>query len=375
MAVPFDRITSEALENFGNKKAYDNLAAKDGIVRAFGMGGGIKLAQNDELELVVGGASNFVERTLYGQNTNIAHRSKTTEVAVTDDEGYTLIKVPQRIIDGAIVYNQIERDQVAGNWAIAPGVIEDKFDQFNTSWVQVIATALRQATPSGTLDPFTLLPSATTGTVNGILIPRTPAQQATDNATTAGISRGDNSWWRNQYSNTSYALQTVAGMAALYTDVYSACMRGMGVGWEPNIGVCANVVIGSLGASISNNARGTYQDAKSAKQQLGRDNIMFYNAMLVPDASSRFLNGTAGKIAFINTDALKIKVLKGQGNSLKGMMTEDNGMGSLPIFWKEGGESSFVNDPKTLLWIKIGYLTYNLVPRSLQDHGLADNIT
>lgn len=375
MSVPFDRITSEALENYGNKKAYDNLAAKDGIIRAFGENGGIDIARSDKMEIVVGGQSNFVERTLYGQNTNIAHRSKSQEVAITDDEGYTLIKVPQRLVDGAIVYNQIERDQIAGNWAIAPGIIEDKFDQFNTSFVQVIATALRQATPNANLDPYTLLPSGTTGTVNGILIARTPAQQATDAATTAGISRGDNSWWRNQYSNTSYAVQTVAGQAGLYTDVYAACQRGMGTGWEPNIAICANIVMGSFGATITNNRRGTYQDAKSANSQLGSDKIKFYNAELTPDSSSRFLNGTAGKVAFINTAALKIKVLKGQGNSLKGMVDENNGMGSLPVFWKEGGEGSFVNDPKTLLWIKIGYLTYNLVPKSLQDHGLADNVT
>lgn len=369
MAVPFDRITSEALENYGNKQAFDNLAAKDGIVRAFGMSGdGIKLASNEELEVVVGGQSNFVERTMYGQNTNIAHRSKTQEVDITDDDGFTLIKVPQRIIDGAIVYNQIERDQVAGNWSIAPGILEDKFAQFNDSWVQVIATALRQTTP-GALDPYTLLPTGTTGTVNGILIPRTPAQQATDNATTAGISRGDNSWWRNQYSNTSYDLTTAAGQRGLYNDVYALTMRGIGVGWEPNIGVCGNVVIASFGAAKSNNNRGTYQDAKSQKTQFGADNIMFYNAMLVPDSSSRFTS----KVALINSRALKIKVLKGQGNSLKGQMSENNGMGSLPVFWKEGGEGSFVNDPKTLLWIKIGYLVYNLVPRSLQDHGLADN--
>jgi hypothetical protein len=374
MAVPFDRITSEALENFGNKKAYDNLAAKDGIVRAFGMGGGIQLAEGNKLEIVSGGQSNFVERTMYGQNTNIAHRSKSQEVSVTDDEGYTLIKVPMRLIDGAIVYNQQERDSVAGDWAIAEGLIQDKFDQFNTSWVQVIATALRQAVP-GALDPFTLLPSGTTGTVNGILIPRTPAQQATDAATTAGISRGDNSWWRNQYSNTSYALQTVAGQAALYSDVYAACMRGMGVGWEPNIGICGNVVLGSLGATITNNARASYQDSVSQKSQIGRDSIMFYKAEICPDSSTRFVNGSASKLALINTNGLKIKVLRGQGNSLKGMLTQDNGMGSLPVFWKEGGEGSFVNDPKTLLWIKLGYLTYNLVPKSLQDHGLADNCT
>lgn len=371
MAVPFDRITSEALEAYGNKKAYDNLAAKDGIVRAFGLAGdGIKIAASDELEMVTGGQSNFVERTLYGQNSNIAHRSKADEVSITDDDGYTQIKVPQRIIDGAIVYNQIERDQVAGDSALAESVISDKFDQFNDSWVQVIATALRQASP-GALDPYTLLPSGTTGTVNGILIARTPAQQTTDAATTAGISRGSNSWWRNQYSNTSYDLTSTTGMRGLYNDVYALCMRGIGVGWEPNIGVCGNVAIASFGAAKSNNSRGTYQDAKSLKTQIGADNIAFYNATLVPDSSSRFTS----KIALINTRGLKLKVLKGQGNSLKGMMSEDNGMGSLPVFWKEGGENSFVNDPKTLLWIKIGYLVYNLCPKSLQDHGLADNIS
>jgi hypothetical protein len=374
MAVPADRITTQALEAFGNKQFYDNLAAKDGIIRAFGQGGGIKIARENEIEYVQGGQGNFVEGTLYGQNTNIAHRSKTTEVTTTDDEGATQIRVPQRLVDGALVYNQVEMDQIQGRAALSESITDFKFKQFGTSWVQVIATALRQATP-GALDPLTLLPGGTTGTVSGILIARTPAQQGTDGATTAGISRGDNSWWRNQYSNTSYALQTQAGYAALYTDVYALCMRGIGVGWEPDIALCANIVLGSLGSGITNNRRGTYQDAKSAKMQLGSDNLMFYNAQITPDGSSRFMNGSAGKVAFINTAALKLKVLKGAGNSLKGMMDEDNGMGSLPVFWKEGGEGSFVNDPKTLLWIKLGYLVYNLCPLSLQDHGLADNCT
>lgn len=368
-----DRLTSEALENFGNKEAYDNLSRLDGIIRVFGQNNGIKVAGAREYEIVEGGAGNFVERTMYSQNTNVAHRSKGDSVATADDEGFTLIKSPQKLIDGAIVYNQVERDQVAGNWAIAPGLVEEKIDQFNTTWIQVIADAIRQATP-GALDPLTFLPSATTGTVNGILIARTPAQQATDAALTCGLSRGLYSWWRNQYSNTSYDLTATAGRRGLYLDVFFACSRGtQGSMWRPNVGVAAGVVMASLGATIDSAKRATFE--QDGKFLYGQNQVDFYGAQIVEDSSSRFLNGSAGKIAFFNTNAIKIKVLKGQGNSMKGMIKSNNELGSLPVFWKEGGMGSFVNDPTSLKWLKLGYLVYNIVPKSLQDHGLADNCT
>lgn len=361
MAVPFTRLESEALDSYGSKDAFDNLMRYDGIIEGLGGNEGIKFEE--------GGQPNFRERTLYGQNTNVAARGKNEQITTVDDDGFTLISVPQRIVDGSIVYNQQELDQVQGDPSLAPGLIEDKIVQFNSSWVQVIADLIRQAVP-GAKDPFTLLPSGTTGTVNGILIARTPTQQGTDAATTAGISRGDNSWWRNQYSNTSYDLTTTGGRRGLHLDVYAACTRGNSAMFEPNIGICSTVALSSLGAAADNNRRGTYSDA-NGNMKLGYDNIMFYNARLVRDSSSRFLNGSAGKIAFINSRALKIKVLKGQGKVQKEMLDQKNNLKSLPIFWKHKNMS----DIDSLNYVTIGYLTFNLVPKSLQDHGLADNLS
>lgn len=360
MAVPFTRLESEALDNYGSPQAFDNLMRYDGIIEGLGGNEGIKFEE--------GGQPNFRERLLYGQNSNVAARGKNQQISTVDDEGYTLSSVPQKIVDGSIVYNQIELDQIAGNPAIAGGLIEDKIDQFNSTWIQVIADLLRQATP-GANDPYTLLPSGTTGTVNGILIARTPTQQGTDGATTAGISR-TNSWWQNQYSNTSYDLTTTAGRRGLHLDVYAPCTRGNSAMFEPNIGICSTVVLSSLGAAADNNRRGTYSDA-NGNMKLGYDNIMFYNARLVRDSSSRFLNGSAGKVAFINSRAIKLKVLKGQGKVSKEMLDQRNNLKSLPIFWKHKNMS----DIDSLNYVTIGYITFNLVPKSLQDHGLADNCT
>lgn len=360
MAVPFTRIVSEAIEAYGDKEASDNLARYDGIVGVFGLKGAIKFE--------TGGRDSFRERTLYGQNTNIASRGAYAQITTVDDDGYTLIETPQRIVNGSIVMNQIQIDQVQGSAALAVDLASDKIDQFNSSWIQVIADLFRQAVP-GANDPYTLLPSGTTGTVNGILIPRTAAQQGTDGATTAGISRGDNSWWRNQYSNTSYDLTTTAGRRGLYLDVYQACTRGASADFEPNFGVCGGAVLASLGAAADNNRRGTYGDESTMK--LGYDNIKFYNATIIRDSSSRFLNGSASKIALLNTKMLQIKVLKGTGKVSQSALDERNGLKSFPIFWKH----QMMSDIDTLNWVSIGYITFNFVPRSLQDHGLSDNCT
>lgn len=356
MALPsIGRLESEALENYGDMDAYNELLRYDGIVRGLATGEGIKLE--------TGGRDNFVERVLYGQNSNVAARGKNQQVLTVDDDGFTQAKTPQRIVDGAMVYNQIEQDQVAGDWKLAPSLIKDKIQQFSTTWVQVIADLMRQATP-GANDPYTLLPGGTTGTVNGILIARTRAQQTTDAATTAGIDR-TNAWWQNQYSNTSYDLTSVAGRRGLHLDVYAACTRGDGEAYAPNLGICGTAALSSLGAAADNNRRATYSDGGQIK--FGFEDIVFYNARIIRDSSSRFTN----KVAFINTKALKIKVLKGQSGVKKEMLTQDNNLGGLPIFWKHQG----LSDIDTLNYVTLGYLTFNFVPKSLIDHGLADNVS
>src|SRR3990167_2806421 len=145
-----------------------------------------------------------------------------------------MASVPQKVISGSVVINQIERDQVAegSKWAIG-NLMKDKVKQFKSTWVRTNADALRQATP-GANDPYTLLPSGTSGTINGILSPVAPATAA---GTTAGVSRADNSWWRNQYTNSSIDISAEAGRASLYNLSYALCVRGNSKEDEPDFGI------------------------------------------------------------------------------------------------------------------------------------------
>lgn len=358
MAVPFTRLESQAIENYGERDLYDNLLRYDGIIA--GLGG------REAIKYEVGGRTEFRERTLYGQNTNVGHRGKNAQIPTVDDEGFTMAATPQRVISGSIVYNQVELDQCQGDEQLGD-LIEDKIAQFNATWVQVIADALRQSAPSAT-EPYTLLPSGTSGTVNGILVAAAPASQA--GITTAGISR-NNTWWRNQFSSTSFDLTTVAGQRGLYLNVYAPCTRGNGPTFEPDIAPCSTVVLASLGADADNNRRATYSDGR-LKVQLGHDSIMFFNAALIRDSSSQFLNGSAGLVTFLNSRALRLKVLRGRGTTSQQLLTQRNNLKGLPINWKT---SSFHPDYDSLNFVRIGYLVYNLVPKSLQDHGLANNCT
>ena len=371
MPVPFTRLEAEARDSYGSKNAFDLVAQSDGIVAYLG--------SREAITFEDGGQPDFRERLMYGYNTNIGHRGKGAQIPTIDDEGFTLASVPQKVLDGSIVYNQIELDQVRGNPAIAPGLIADKIRQFNPSWVRNIAIALRQATP-GANDPYSILPSGTTGTVDGILVARTPAQQVSDAATTAGILRSETvsiggetiRWWANQYSNTSFDLTTVAGRRGLHLNVYLPCVRGAGKLWEPDFGIAHSIVLSSLGAGDDALRRYSVDDRTL---KLGFENIVFHNATVIRDPSARFANaaGTAAKIAFFNSRALKLKVLRGTGKVTKEMMTEDNNLKSLPIFWKNGNQAE--SDIDSLNWVSVGYLCYNIVPMSLMDHGLADNCT
>ena len=167
MAVPFSRLQSEAIDSYGTKEAFDELCRYDGIVYWLGKAGAIQYE--------TGGQPNFRERIMYGLNTNVGFRGKNAAIPQTDDDGFTLVSVPQALITGAIVYNQQELDMVRGNPAIAVGLIQDKTKQFKDTWVQTIAGALRQASPAAT-DPYTLLGASGEG--NCILLPTAPASQS-----------------------------------------------------------------------------------------------------------------------------------------------------------------------------------------------------
>jgi len=349
MAVPFTRLASQVLDNHATK-LNNALKEANGVVSVLGDRGSIQFEN--------GGGTNFKERILYGQNSNVGFRSKTAQIPTADDDGVTMVSVPQRTISGSIVVNQVEKDQVKGKWAIGQ-LLSDKMTQFRTTWTQKWAEILLQATPAAN-DPYTLLPSGTSGTINGILSPVLPSGAA---GTTGGISRADNDWWRNQYFGTAIDISTEAGDASLYENLYSKCLFGSAKQDEPDFGLTDFGSFGDLGASASAKRRGTLSDQSVTK--LGFRNIMYYNAAIITESSSRMAN----KFVLLNTRDLVIKVLRPTGGSIS-MADQANGLGSVPVVMK-----GFQQDIDTLNEVSLGYVVAGLVPRLLRTHGLADNIT
>lgn len=349
MAVPFTRLASQALDNH-DVRLHDALKRANGIIAILGSRG--------RIEVENGGGENFKSRILFGLNTNVGFRGKNAQIPTVDDEGITMATVPQRTLSTSIVINQIELDQVKGEWAIGQ-LIQDKMDQNSTSVVQKWSDILLQASP-GANDPYTVLPSGTSGTINGVLSPVVPGSAA---GTTAGISRADNSWWRNQYTNTSIDMSTEAGDDSFYAEAYSPTIFGASMKDEPDFGLTSFPIFGDIGSGASAKRRGTLQEQSVSK--LGFRNLVYYNATLIQEVSTRIAN----KVALLNTRDLAIKVLRPTGGVIKNV-DQNNNLGSIPIVMKK-----IQNDIDSLNRIQLMYITAGLVPRQLRTHGLADNIT
>src|SRR3990167_1693935 len=347
MAVPFTQLASTYLDNY-DTKLNNALKAADGVIAVLGAKGKIK----EE----IGGGDTFKTRVMYQGNPNTAFGDPTAPVNTNKSEGITMSSVPQKFIRGAIVIGDVDRDRAArqGEWAIGE-LINDNMQQAMTAYIQTWAAALRQAAPGGN-DPLTLLPSSA-NVANGILAPQTPASQT---ATTAGISRGDNSWWRNRYSNTSMDSSTAAGRASLNA-LYLETVNGSSLEDEPDFGLSSGSIIATLAANIDSNRRADYGDKFMA--QLGLRGIMFQNAMLIRDASTILAN----KVGFINTRDLYLKFLRGTSpGSKKETWDEDNGLGQIPV-----NVLPFIHDIDSFHTISLFYAVASLVPAQLRTHALA----
>lgn len=350
MAVPFTQLASTYLDNY-DVKLNNALKAADGIIAVLGAKGKVK----EEL----GGGDTFKTRVLYSGNPNTGFGDPTQPVTTLKADGITMSSVPQKFIRGAVVIGDVDRDRAArqGEWAIG-NLIEDNMTQAMTTYVQEWAAALRKATPTAN-DPLTLLPSSAQA-ANGILSPQAPASQT---ATTAGISRADNSWWRNQYSNTSMDASAEAGRASLGA-LYLQTVFGSSLEDEPDFGLTSGTVIADMAANIDSNRRADYADKLMA--QLGLRGIMFQNAMLIRDASTLLAN----KVCFINTRDLYIKYLRGTAPSAKKeSWNENNGLGQIPV-----NVLPFQHDIDSFHTISLFYAVASLVPAQLRTHALADNV-
>ena len=349
MAVPFTQFASSVLDNY-DTRLHDSLKAANGVVAIMGMRGRIRVE--------VGGGPNFRGRVLYAGGSNGDFRGKNAEIPTNEPEGETMWSVPQRFYTTSMVINQIDRDQIRGKWALG-NLLEDRMRQMETEYVQDVAAALLVAIPAANA-PYSILPSGTSGEINGILSPVAPASAA---GTTAGISRADNSWWRNQYTTTAIDMSAEAGDASLYQNAYAPCLFGAAKADAPDFGLTSFPIFGVIGADASSKRRGTLQEQGVSK--LGFNNLVYYNATLIQEASTRI----ASKIAFLNTNYLGIKVLQPSGGRLR-QMDQNNNLGSIPLVVRE-----FQRDITTLNDVATGYITFALVAELLRVHGLADNVS
>lgn len=353
MAVPFTQDQSTFLDNYGTR-LNNAIKRADGIIKV--------LFAKKAVEEETSGGTNFRERVMYNVNQNIAWRGATTQIPTLEDDAITMASVPQKVISGTIVLNKVRLDRAKknGEWAIGQ-LVEDCKMVAETGYVQAWADALRADAP-GANDPYTLLPSSNANSANGILAPTAPASQT---ATTAGISRADNSWWRNQYTNTSIDISAESGRATLRGTLYSACSFGAGMQDEPDFGVTSSAILGDLSSAVDSNRRGSYEDKFLA--QLGLRGIIFDNAVLIRDTATKFAN----RIALINTRDLKIKYLSADGMNKVEKQTwdQENDLGGVPI---QMGQ--WVEDIDSLNWVAKFYAVASLVPCQLRTHGLADNV-
>lgn len=353
MAVPFTQDQSTFLDNYGTRLA-NAVKRADGIIKV--------LLAKKCVEEETSGGENFLERVMYGVNQNIGWRGATTQIPTLEDDAITMAKVPQRIISGSIVLNKVRLDRAkkSGEWSIGQ-LIEDCKKIAETGYVQKWADALRADAPAAN-EPFTLLPSSNANSANGILSPTAPASQT---ATTAGISRADNSWWRNQYTNSSIDISAEAGRATLHSGLYLGCTFGSSQDDEPDFGLTSGSILADLGAAIDTNRRGDYASNFLAK--LGLSGVQFHNATLIRDSATKFAN----KVAFINTRDLKLKYLTSDGMNKSDKQTwdQENELGGVPV-----NMGQWIEDIDSLNWVAKFYAVASLVPCQLRTHGLADNV-
>ena len=354
MAVPFSHALTSYLDNY-DRKLYNALKRADGVISVFGAKGRIKEES--------GGGPNFRERVMYGTNPNTGWGTTTGQVGTVATEAKTMASVPQRFIRGSVVLNHVELARAAkqSEWALGDYVKEEMMVA-ETTYVQAWADALRATAPAAN-DPFSLLPTAANA-ANGILSPQAPAAQT---ATTAGISRAENTWWRNQYSNTSIDISTAAGRSLLQ-QLYLRTVFGSSLEDEPDFGLTNALVISDLTQDVNTNRRAGCGDELMAKLKIS--GIMFENAMLIRDSASIMDN----KVCFLNTNYLFLKFLRlmtsGVGESgTKENWNQDNDMGMIPI-----QVLPFQRDIDSFHFVSLFCAVASLVPTGLRNHGLADNV-
>lgn len=328
-----NRVLTTTLQRYGSAIS-NEIKRNDSVVEIFGA--------KERIEVVTGGNRAF-EILDTQENPNFAFRSMYANSAKQRSETRLTAKYGWATIDGIVALNRVEQAMNAGSSKIFDIAEADITNAKNTI-IRKIADALRATTP-GANDPESVL----------TIIPDTAL--ASQTTSTGELSRSTySSFWRSQYDATAMVLSTAAGLASLEGFYLQSIAKSSTSKKEmPDFGLTNGtlyaVLSATFGDALKRNGTGSVDNLA-----LGVDGIKIFNALVVADPAM-----AAGDIRFINTNYMKLQVLR-----MPGMENIGDKPQSLPFVF-----DPFVEDDESPNKTAFGILVFALTCSSLMRQGIA----
>lgn len=330
------RVLSTTLQRYGASIS-NEIKRNDSVVEVFGA--------KERIEVVTGGNRAF-EVLDTQENPNFAFRSMYVNSAKARSETRLIAKYGWATIDGIVAINRVEQAMNAGSSKIFD-IAQADIENAKNTIIRKVADALRATTP-GANDPESVVS----------IIPDTAT--ASQTTSTGELSRSTySSFWRSQYDATAMVLSTAAGLASLEGFYLQSCAKSSTSKKEmPDFALTNGTLYAVLSATFSDNLPRVVKIGTGAAPELslGVDGIKIFNALMVADPSM-----AAGDIRFINTNYMKLQVLR-----MPGMENIGDKPQSLPFVF-----DPFADDLESPNKTAFGILVFALTCSSLQRQGIA----
>lgn len=342
-----DRQVVFALEK-KSEKIFENIFLQNGVLAALG--------SNKRVKIVVGG-NRFDERIHLGENPNFAHRARTTQIPTSFANNWRTAQYGQAIVDGAAIVNLVEIDQAQGTHKL-DDIMEKSIEEALNTVPNVVADAL-MATTSGANDPLSIIETIETTAFGS------------QTSSLGGVSRStfnsEPGAWQNQFSSSAIVdIGSAAGKSRIEKFAWDCSPGGSARNQQPDIGLTSTGVFAKFTGGDDDRRRFSPSD-KMLK--LGFDNVLINNAAVMADKTMTNLN--KGELIFLNTNYMRLQVLKGPRTKVTGdVITVGDGKQAIPLQVRPPIES----EDHLNVAIKM-YMVYNLTFGGLRQHGRQTNIT
>lgn len=325
-----NRVLTTTLDRYSSTIS-NEIARNDGVVAVFGADGSIKVKT---------GGQRAIETIDKGENPNFSWKAYTADVDTDKADTRQQAKYAWAHFSGSVTNSDIERAMNSGDSQIYDMIEADIMNAGRTI-IRGVADALRAASP-GAYEPESVLSIIQDAAV------------ASQTGSVGEIARNQ-TYWFNQYSNTSMDLSANSGYEALTAFMVQSCAKGTSKMEKPNFGLTNGTLFAALLAQAENNRRFT-SDAKMA--ELGFDSVVVNGMRIIADPAF-----TAGDLYLINTRHMFIQVLKTPNMKNVGERPQ-----SIPI-----STEPFRRPYNNLHTVSLMHVTMALTCSSLQRQGIATN--